>query len=305
MSLQSLITSQRAGQLALILCRIAPPRFGLWLADYLADQLARSKMSPNVQATRSNLWVASGKQLDAAGLDQWTGECWRTVTRSNYRLFHNYSRPGGLLKYVDFGPQVLDIIERSKEGRHGLVVCGVHMGGFDLVVQAAARQGLKAGVLTLPEADDAIEWQHGFRRRAGLEMLPGTIANLKNAIQRLREGQTILTGIDRPMLTLKYKLNFFGYPAALPTHHVTLALRANVPVVVLAPVMLPLEKTGGICYYVIASEPIPMQANSDRTKEIVCNGERVLEVASALILRAPQQWAVFHPLWPQVIEEMP
>lgn len=305
MKLQSLITSQRAGQLALILCRIMPPRLGLWLADRLGDQLAHSKTSASVQATRANQWVVSGKQMNVAGLDQWMGECWRTVTRSYYRLFHNFSHPSGLPKYVDFGPQVLEIIERSQEARHGLIVCGVHMGGFDLVIQAAAQQGLKAGALSLPEGDEAVEWQQGLRRRAGLEMLPPTMSNLKNAIRRLKNGQTILTGIDRPMPALKYKLSFFGYPAMLPTHHITLALQAKVPVVVLAPVMLPVEKKGGICYYVLASEPIPMQAYPDRTMEIICNGERVLEAAAALILQAPQQWTVFHPLWPQMIEEMP
>ena len=44
---------------------------------------------------------------------------------------------------------------------------------------------------------------------------------------------------------------------------------------------------------------------ADLVQEIVSNAEAVLEVLEGVILRAPDQWAMFYPVWPDVMDKVP
>ncbi len=109
-----------------------------------------------------------------------------------------------------------------------------------------------------------------------------------------------MSGLDRPVSESKYCPRFFGRPAALPVLHVPLALKANVPVVVVGAIRQP----NGV-YQVQTSEPIFMRRHPDRYTEIMQNAETILDVASGYIRKAPQQWAMFYPVWPDALIETP
>ncbi len=295
MDMQRLLNSRRMGSAVLGLCRAIPPGLGLRLTQFVAARIAASRETQAVQAVRSNQWVIHREALTPAELDRTALECWQSIARSFYELFHTCSSPAQLQSLVVFSPEMEALIARSQEAHQGMILAGVHLSGFDIVAQATAQRGLRAGVLSLPQASPAVEWQHSFRRQAGMEILPPSLANLRRAIQRLEAGEFMLTGIDRPMPDLKHCLKFFGRPAHLPTHHITLALRARVPIIVMAPVRGPDDR-----YRLYLSEELFLRPYSDRDQEIECNAERVLETAAALISQAPRQWAVTRPVWPEV-----
>jgi KDO2-lipid IV(A) lauroyltransferase len=114
---------------------------------------------------------------------------------------------------------------------------------------------------------------------------------------RLLNGGNVLTGLDRPVETLKYQPKFFGYPASLPVVYTHLALQAKVPVVVVSAITKP---DGN--YFLYASDPIKMISNGDMYTESVRNAEAVLEVAEEIIRKYPQQWSMFYPVWPQFMQ---
>lgn len=296
MDMQRLLNSRRLGGAVFGLCRVLPPGLGLYLAQWIASRIAASRGTPAVQAVRANQWVVNGERLNPLELDQAVLECWQSIARSFYELFHYYSSPETLQSLVVFPSEAETLIARSREARQGMILAGVHLSGFDIMAQAASLRGLRAAVLSLPQPGPAVEWQHSFRRQVGMEILPPTLANLRHTLQRLAAGESMLTGIDRPAPGLKHCLNFFGHPARLPTHYVTLALRAHVPIIVLAP----LRGSDGR-YRLSLSEELVMRSYSDRDQEIECNAERVLEAAADLIVQAPRQWAVTHPIWPDVL----
>jgi KDO2-lipid IV(A) lauroyltransferase len=305
MNLQAILNSQSAGKLAFHLSRRLPHKFGYWIARVIARWIAAQRDTPLVQAIRANQWVVSsgmpgGASLTADQLDQAAQETLTYVALAFYQLFRNFESPEALQQLVCLTPQVEEIIARSQEGRRGVLVAGLHVAGFDLVAQAAALRGFRGLALSLPQADGAVEWQHTFRRRSGLEILPANVANLRQAARRLSQGETILTGIDRPMPDLKYRPFFFGRPALLPTHHVYLALKANAPVVVIGAMLKPDGR-----YHVLSSDYIQLKPYEDRAQEMVCNAERLLEAAEEIIRQAPRQWAVPHPVWPEVFSENP
>ena len=44
-----------------------------------------------------------------------------------------------------------------------------------------------------------------------------------------------------------------------------------------------------------------MIPHPDREQEILQNAERVLQAAEDMILRAPEEWVMFYPVWPDTL----
>ena len=127
-------------------------------------------------------------------------------------------------------------------------------------------------------------------------MIPASMQSMRQALKHLNEGGKVLTGMDRPVSGGRIKPVFFDRPAHLPIHHIYLALSANVPIVVIAALLQPDGR-----YHLMVSEPIEMQRFTDHQTEIKYNAEAVLRVAQDYICQSPQQWAMFYPVWPDVI----
>lgn len=300
MNLQRLLNSRQAGVLALRLSRAMPPRLGFYLADVIAARIAAQREMPLVKAIRINQWVARGRQPDPQALDQAVLETLCYLARSFYEIFHTLHDPQAMLEKIEFSSPVEQIIRDSQTGGYGRIVLGVHMGNFDLVLQSAAHRGLHALALSLPNGGEAVEWQHQFRRNAGLEIMPTSTSSLRTAMERLGQGGTVLTGVEHPLSEAKYKPRFFGLPAYVPVHYVQLALKAEVPIVLLAS----LRSEDGI-YRISSSEEIEMQPYTNRSERLIRNAETILAVAEGFISQRPEQWTVLQPVWPEVAEQVP
>jgi lauroyl/myristoyl acyltransferase len=299
MNLQGLLNSHRAGATALKISRSIPPGLGYPLARFIADRIATHHATPLVAAIRANQRVIRGENISAIQLDQACRDSIRHIAHSYYTLFHWLNDPSSLQKLVIFDPRIEEVIERSQQGKQGLIVAGMHMGSFDIVAQAAAYHGLRAFALSLPQPGESVEWQHRFRRQSGLEILSASIGNLRQAIERLIGGETMLTGIDRPVITPKYKPLFFGRPASLPCHYITLALKARVPIVVMASNLCPDGR-----YRILSSDYIELKPQANRKAEILENAERILKIAADFVRQAPHQWSIYQPVWPDASLDM-
>jgi lauroyl/myristoyl acyltransferase len=110
----------------------------------------------------------------------------------------------------------------------------------------------------------------------------------------------VITVADWPAPESKYSPSFFGRPSAAPIHYVYLASKARVPIKLL----VLLRQSNGH-YYFLVSEPILVQDDADKHLRFINNAEAVLKVAEDFIRQAPQQWAMSHPLWPQLIDQVP
>lgn len=139
-----------------------------------------------------------------------------------------------------------------------------------------------------------------MREMSGMNLTPASLSTLRQAVKHLKHGGMVLTGLDRPVPDPRIHPRFFGYAAALPTHYISLALQAHVPIVVMAAIYQADGK-----YHVLSSEPIEMEYDSDREKEILRNAEKVLKQAEGFIRLAPQQWNVPLPVWPRYLGNMP
>ncbi|HZD55708.1 MAG TPA: hypothetical protein VE136_03220 [Anaerolineales bacterium] len=297
---QAIINSRLGVGLALGLGRSLPPGAGYRLAGLVGDLLAGRETWKMVRAVRTNQWVVSGAKPSPEELDHAVRETFRNTGHSIYDVYHYIHDVEALRDLIEFDSTCLEFIERSQKKEAGLVLVGVHLCGFDLALHAAGLRGLDAILLTLPDLDGGYQWQFEMRKRVGLEIEPASVATLLKAIRRLQEGGIVVTGIDRPFRGLKRRPRFFGYPASLPTDHIRLALKAEVPVIVASCVLQPSGT-----YKFLISQEIPMKSHPDKEVELLTNAEAVLQAAEEIICRAPHQWAMFYPVWPEMMEGTP
>ncbi len=300
MGTQKFLNNPDAGKWALKVSQWLPPRMGIWIVKWVSKWIASQPNLSLVQAIRCNQWVAGGERASSADLDLQVKRVLHHAGISYYNLFHHLYNAEKLQKLVVFTPEIEEIIHRSQEKRQGLIVAGIHLSNFDLVAQAAALHGLKALALSLPEPDQAIQWQHELRRQSGLEILDATLPNLRSAILRLKAGETVVTGLDRPIPEPKIMPVFFGRPAHLAVHHVQLAIHAKVPVVVMGAIMEADER-----YHIHSSGEIQMKSYLDRHTELRNNAEQILEITQDIISQALDQWVVFQPIWPEAAGFVP
>ena len=300
MDMQSLLNSRKAGIFALWLSRALPPGLGYQLAGAIATRVASNRNLPLVQALRANHWIIGQKTATSQQLDRMAQAALTNITNAYYTLFHYLERLEKVKNQVVFSPQVEAIVAQSREKKTGLLILGIHMCYFDLILQSAAQRGLQALALSLPQPAEAVEWQHRYRRKAGYEILPASVSNIRKVIRRLADNETVLTGLDRPLDETKHRPQFFGHPAHVPVHYIPIAIKAGKPVVVMTAARQEDDR-----YLVEASQILHLKRYQDREVEILRNAEMVLEVAETFIKQAPQQWAITQPVWPELVDEAP
>ena len=296
---QQIINSRFGIGLVSTLGRVLPPRLGYGIARFAAGRIAARRDWKMVQAVRANQWVACGGKLEKEALDMIVRETFHTIARSTFDLYHYIHDQDALHRLIVIDPVMRQFIRRPAHAERGLMLVGLHLSNFDLIFQACCLQGLSALVLTIPELPGGYRLQYEMRRRSGMNLVPTSVGALRQAVEHLRAGGLVMTGIDRPIPKPRYRPLFFGQPASLPIHHVYLALKARVPVVLIATLLQPDGK-----YHILTSDPIEMLPHPDQHKRLLMNAESVLRVAEDFIRLAPQQWSMTLPVWPEVLDQV-
>jgi lauroyl/myristoyl acyltransferase len=300
MKLHDIFNSRPAVGLGLTFSRLVQPRVGYPLARFFSDIVAGNRRSLFVKAVRANHWVIHNERVTKRELDRLTRETFRSAGRSLYEFWHYFRDPRSVVDMVEFEPSFVECLKRTRNAKEGTLIVAPHISNFDLVGRALVLNGMDLHILSYPQPPGGYKWQNLLRQLPGLTITPMSIQALRQASQTLRAGRTVLTGVDRPLPDgpdAKYRPCFFGRRAAMPVFHIRLALKHNLPITVLGGC-----RTASGRYRVWASDPIPMRRDDDLVKETVQNAETILGVISEFIRRSPEQWAMFYPVWPEVLE---
>lgn len=295
-----IINSPFGLNLANVIGRYTPGWLGYRIALTIADVISSRKSWKMIRATRGNQWVVHDEKLDGPALDKAVGESYRNIATSIYELYHNINDSLAFLRLVEPHPTAIQIVQRPEFSERGLVVAGVHLSNFDMIFQMIGLASIHAIALTLPELNAGYQKQLDMRQKKGVRVLRASVGAIKQAVEHLRLGGLVITGLDRPDQSYPYRPKFFDRPAALPIHHIFLALKANVPVIVAGAI----KRSDGR-YHFLFSDPIEMQSHPDRHTEIIVNAEKVLRIAEDFIRQAPTQWAMTFPVWPEVLDRVP
>ena len=293
MSLQQVIDSRVAVNFLSLLARVIPTHIGYPICDLLADWMASRRDSKVTQAVRANQWVVRGANLDDDSLNLAVKETLRNNAHELYNLYHYLERPQAFQKRIHFSPTARRVLERPEHADRGLVILGLHLSSFDFILRYVCKQGFKAMILTIPDPRGGRRLEYEMRKKTGMHLVPASVSALRSAVKHLEQGGMVLTGLDHPVEDSKYQPRFFGKPACLPTHYVPLALKAGVPMLVMAAI-----QQADRHYQVLGSEPIEVEHYTSHEEEIIRNAEKVLKQAERFIRLAPQQWNVPVPVWP-------
>jgi len=294
---QSIINSSLGMEIALFAGRTIPNAIGYPLTRIIAQIIAWQKKTAMVAAVRGNQWVVRGEALSQQALDDSVREVFRLQARCLFDFFHNINRPQKVLELFQFTPTFQKVFDERLEGKQGALFLLPHLSAFDLGGYAIAMCGLHLQILSVPQLNSGYNWQNRVRQQQGLEVTPASPSALHQARLRLEQGGTVLTGLDRPNPGSNYKPLFFGHPAALPVFYVRLAINTHVPIYIVAVI----AQADGASYLIDASEPITMVPNPDPHQEIIQNAEAVLRRGEAFIRSHPEQWAMFFPVWPDLL----
>jgi KDO2-lipid IV(A) lauroyltransferase len=298
--IQQIINSSFGVNMLSAVAGLIPIRLGYRLADFAAERIVAHPESRMVRAVRANQWVIRGEKLDKQALDRAVHETYRNSARSIFDLYHYLRNPGRLERMIVYNAPLRQLIQRPKFDQRGLMVVGLHLSNLDLILRAVTLRGMRAMILTIPDPQGSQRVEYEMRKKTGMNIIPASFSALRQAIRYLQQGGVVMTGIDRPILKPKCRPRFFGRPADLPVHHVYLAAKAHVPVMVMVTIRLE-DGTN----HIFTSDPFELESHPDEDTEILRNAEKVLSIGEDFIRQAPSQWSVSLPVWPQALDQTP
>ncbi len=295
LSPQKWLFSPTINRMGMLLGETLSPGAGKWVVKCFTNIISRRKNFDQIKAVRANQWVISKGELSGETLDERVRQIYYSSGISLYDYFHCMRKEDRIRDLIQFDNNLQYFLKRAISGKERTMGLVLHIGAFDLSGHAIALRGARPLVLAYPNPNASYKWQNELRKQAGLDVEPLTLESFQHATHHLRQGGTVITGIDRPWPGGKYHPNFFGKPSDIPVTTIQMAIRTETPVMILACIRQPDHR-----YILHASELIELHKHTDRDVELVENTERVLSVAEKFITSAPEQWAMFYPVWPEI-----
>jgi lauroyl/myristoyl acyltransferase len=297
---QKFVESSLGLGLASVLGRTLPTRLGYSLAEQIATWIVSRRDSKLVRAVRANQWVIRGEKLEKEALDQAVLETFQHLAHSIFDLYHYIRRPEAAMQRIVMDQATRQLFQRPEFDDRGLMIVGLHISNFDLAMQTFCQLGLKLTALTIPNPQKGRQTEFELRQQSGVNLFPASVDGFRYALKYLQRGGVVLTGIDRPISDPGARPRFFGRYSVLPLHHIFLATKARVPMMIIT---TNLEADGK--YHIYTSDLIEMDQHPDREKGMLLNGEMVLRYSESFIKRKPHQWSMTLPVWPEILSVVP
>jgi lauroyl/myristoyl acyltransferase len=299
MDLQTFFTSRAGTGTLMWLSRYLPPWLGLPVADLFIGLLARRESSGLMRALRTNQSVVRGLPLDAPELDTIVQRVLRSAGRGYFEFYHRVSQGLSAVEgAASFAPQVESILQATLRGEASTVIVLLHISNFDLAAVAFATRRIPLQVLSYGTPPGGYQLQNDLRVKAGLAITPITGPALRAAINRLREGGTVVVGLDRPLPGIPRDdwLEFFGHPSPLSTGFARLALATGARMI-----LTWIEPAGDGTFLVTSKPPLEVVRTGNRQEEVQINSRRMLDLAEDVIRTHADEWMMFYPVWPDLL----
>lgn len=269
------------------------------LAEFGGKVLASRKSSSFVQNVEANQSVVTGEKLNKEQLDQQVERVAKSTATSLFEYFYYYQHPEEGKKTINLTREAEQTVIDIRDRKIPTFILGPHIGNFDLFGMSFCWLGVPVFALGYPNPNNAYKAQNKLRAAVGMEVHPISFSSFRLAKKAIKEGKCLVTGMDRPLENAdeaKYKPVFFGRPTAVPTFYSRLCLETGAVARVACGVR---QSDGG--FLIDSSEPIEMESRPDLVEENLINAEKVLKVAEVFIRNNAADWAMFYPLWPEVL----
>ncbi len=224
----------------------------------------------------------------------------RIVRRVGYHLARNYldflalpflSRERLEHTFVWEGREHL---ERARERGKGVLVLSAHIGAFDLLAAAVARQGWPLTIVSRTPRSNWVRaiWM-GYREAAGVEILPerGSVFQVLRALSR---GRLVALMLDQDVHADRgVFVDFFGRPACTSDSLAVLALRSGAPVVPVFTRRVAPDRHLVRCFPPISEHGV----HGDRKTRVRLLTQAYTRRIEAEVREVPEQWLWLHRRW--------
>ncbi len=297
-NLQNLATNPRLLRLGMLFSQHTPESLGHHLAWWAAGAVCRLKPAV-VRIVQSNLSQVLGPEASYQALERTARQILYVAIRGYYELFRALGLAEEAMSALADVPEATKAVARSlHERQRGTVIVFPHLSNFDLGGHAMVPYMPEVQLITLPDPPPGFQLINQSRRRPGVQVTPLNSSALRQAIRLLKRGGVVSLAGDRPVSELDEPVPFFGRPARVPSGHVRLALQTGADVAMGYCVLSPETQR----YTVHLEPPMELIRTGDRGEEVQVNMRRVLDALERIISRWPEQWLMFVPVWPELLE---
>ena len=272
-----------------------PPRMGYAIARWLTRRLHQNKGGRLYRVLYANQKHVMGEGATDAQVDDAVAAVLRHAGISQYdivRLLHLGEQ--AIIDAMEMGEGFWSNIQTARATGRGVVICGAHLTNFNLgFISFAIQGGFPIQALSAPMPAGGFGVIRDLRNRGAIEDTAIDASALLKAARRLRAGGAAVIGIDWPIPESEERIEFFGAPSYLSSGPVRLALSANA-------LMVPLhcEWSAERGYRALTDPPIDLTRSGNRELDILDNTRHLVSIVEGWIRAAPDQWLMYHPVWP-------
>lgn len=181
---------------------------------------------------------------------------------------------------------------QALEGSGGFLLGG-HLANWELFTMPAIAVGRRASVIYRPTNNPLVNRLFLGRLNRTAAIFPKGQAGARGISAAVRRGELAGMLVDQK-LREGMMLPFFGHPASTAIAHARMALRWQLPIL-----MVRVERRTG-CRFVISLEPLDLCCHDGSDDaQVAALASRINSILEHWIRDRPEQWFWFHRRWPQ------
>ena len=195
--------------------------------------------------------------------------------------------------------QWVDLDEATHSGR-GVLIVTMHFGAWDLGAAALAAYDYPINAIVdnfgYPRMNDLV---HGSRDRLGMKVIPMERVG-PGVFRALKRGEILAMLIDTPPPEHAITVDFLGAPAEVSSAPARIALRTGAWVVPSMVLRGPQGDT--LIRPIIDTRTVRYEPTGNEERDVRALTTLIMRSLERHVREHPDQWYLFHPLWPQARE---
>ena len=268
-----------------------------WLRRVISNLLADAFLASAATYRRNvtaNIRQVVGPRTENATVDAMTKNAFRLSAWNFADVLRTPRTPTcELIGHLELARGSWSILDDALAEQHGLIIITAHIGGFDYIGQSLNARGYKLTTVTGRTTTRFIyDGITHLRRSRGAGIVEATPSGVRTVMQALRRGECAGFVIDRDFFQNGKPVAFFGRATTLPPGAVRIARDTGAPIV---PIFARHVSNGNA----ISIHPaFHVERTEDMEHDIAVGMARVVAVLEEAIAESPEQWVMFHEVWP-------
>lgn len=288
----ALVTARHGPSILMLLCRLLPRQWAYRLGSWLVAKIASRQDLLMIQNLRRNLAVVHGVPMDHPRVDESVNYLLQNTARSFVDLSKALvAGPEAVRAACRFDEATLEIVQEHIAQGQGIVFVSAHMCSFDLALLALGQLFPSVQILSNAAPEGSSKPMNEIRARHGLEITPISVASLRQALERLRNGGLVIIAADMPIEDGE-DMVFFDRVARLPTGHVRLALNTGATILVGTS-----RRMADGRYVIEGAEASRPSSSGDRRGDAIRWAQSSLDILERFIKFVPEQWLMPLLVW--------